>query len=83
MDILTAMQRRVSVRSYDAGRPAEPALLDRLMARAGAVEHITGVPARIALVSGLERTRRILTTIVGAYGLVQNPPHLLVGVLLE
>jgi nitroreductase len=83
MDILAAMQRRVSVRSYDAGCPAEPALLDRLMTRAGAVEHVTGAPVRIALIDGLERARRVLTTIVGSYGLVQNPPHLLVGVLPE
>lgn len=83
IDILTAMQRRVSVRSYDGGRPVGPALLDQVLACAGAVEHVTGAPVRIALVSGLERTRRILTTIVGAYGLVQNPPHLLVGVLPE
>ncbi len=83
MDILTAMQQRVSVRSYDGSRPVERALLDRLMAYAGAVEHVTDMCARIALVSGVERTRRILTTIVGSYGLVQNPPHLLVGVLPE
>jgi nitroreductase len=80
MDVLAAIRQRVSVRSYGARR-VEPALLNRLLALAGAADHLTVVPPRIALVSGVEQARRILTSIIGAYGLVQNPPHLLVGVL--
>lgn len=82
MGLLAAMRQRVSVRSYD-GHPVEQDLLERLSGLAGAAGHLTGVPPRIALVSGVERTRRILTYMIGSYGLVQNPPHLLVGVLPE
>ena len=82
MDVLAAMRRRVSVRSYGR-RPVELALLERLLGLVGAAGHLTGVPPRIALVSGVERTRRVLTYMIGSYGLVQNPPHLLVGVLPE
>jgi nitroreductase len=82
MDVLTAIRRRVSVRSY-SDRPVDLVLLERLLTLPGAIDHLTDVPPRIALVSGLERTRRILTYIVGSYGLVQNPPHLLVGILPE
>ena len=80
MDVLTAIRQRVSVRSY-GDQPADPALLERLLALASTVDHLTDVSPRIALASGVERTQRILTTIIGSYGLVQNPPHLLVGVL--
>lgn len=80
MDVLTAIRQRVSVRSY-SGQPADHTLLERLLALAGTIDHLTDVPPRIALVSGVERTQGILTTIIGSYGLVQNPPHLLVGVL--
>ncbi len=80
MDVLTAIRRRVSVRSYGA-RAVETALLEQLLALAGRADHLTGVPPRIALVSGVEQTHRILTYMIGSYGLVQNPPHLLVGVL--
>jgi nitroreductase len=80
--ILAAIQRRVSVRSY-SDRPLEPALLEQLIRLAGTADHLTGVPPRVALVSGVERTRRVLTYMIGSYGLVQNPPHLLVGVLPE
>jgi nitroreductase len=80
MDTLTAIRQRVSVRSY-GDQPVDPALLERLLALAGIVDHLTAVPPRIALVSGVERTQGVLTTIIGSYGLVQNPPHLLVGVL--
>lgn len=82
MGLLAAMRQRVSVRSYD-GHPVEQDLLERLSGLAGAAGHLTGVPPRIALVSGVERTRRVLTYMIGSYGLVQNPPHLLVGVLPE
>ena len=82
MDVLTAMRRRVSVRSYDR-RPVVPALLERLLNLADTAGHLTGVPPRVALVSGVEQTRRVLTYMIGSYGLVQNPPHLLVGILPE
>jgi len=80
--ILAAIQRRVSVRSY-SDRPLEPALLEQLIRLAGTADHLTGVPPRVTLVSGVERTRRVLTYMIGSYGLVQNPPYLLVGVLPE
>lgn len=80
MDILTAIRQRASVRAY-ADRPIEAPLLERLVACADAAEHLDAPPVRVALVSGVERTRSILTHIIGSYGLVQNPPHLLVGVL--
>jgi nitroreductase len=37
----------------------------------------------VALLSGADRVRRVLAFMVGSYGLVQNAPHLLVGVLPE
>jgi len=82
VDILAAIRQRVSVRSYE-DRPVEPALLDRLLDLADTAKHLTSVPPRVALLSGVERTRRVLTYMIGSYGLVQNPPHLLVGVLPE
>jgi len=80
MDVLVAIQRRASVRSY-ADRPVEPALLERLLALFDTADYLTKVPPRVALISGVERTRRILTYMIGSYGLVQNPPYLLAGVL--
>ena len=53
---LAAIQRRVSVRSY-GDRPVDPALIERLLALAGAADHLTDTPPRVALVSGVERTR--------------------------
>ncbi|NIV29502.1 MAG: hypothetical protein GWN58_08320 [Anaerolineae bacterium] len=82
IDVLAAIRQRVSVRSY-GDRPVEPALLNRLLALSGTSDRLTGVPPRIALVSGVEQTRRVLTYMIGSYGLVQNPPHLLVGVMPE
>jgi len=82
MDVLAAIRQRVSVRSY-GDRPVESSLLERLLALPGAADRLTGVSPRIALVSGVERTRRIITYMIGSYGLVQNPPHLLVGVMPE
>jgi nitroreductase len=79
-DVLAAIRQRESVRYY-SDRPIEPALLERLLALSGAADHLTDVPPRIAWVSGTERTRRVLTYMIGAYGLVQNPPHLLAGVM--
>ena len=81
-DVLDAIRRRVSVRSYDRC-PVEPACLEHLLTSSRTADHLTAIPPRIALVSGVERTRRVLTYMIGSYGLVQNPPHLLVGVLPE
>ncbi|MCP4542574.1 MAG: hypothetical protein GY832_36090 [Chloroflexi bacterium] len=82
MDILTAIVQRMSVRSY-ADHPAEPTLLDQLLASSNAADYLTDVPPRITLLNGVEQTRHVLTFVVGSYGLVQNAPHLLVGVLPE
>jgi nitroreductase len=82
LNVLDAIQQRVSVRSYE-DRAVEPALLEHLTALGNAAPHLTDVPPRIALVSGVEWTRRVLTHIVGSYGLVLAPPHLLVGILPE
>ncbi len=82
MDILAAMRQRTSVRSY-ADRSVDSALLDQLLALSTTADHLTEVPPRVALVSGVEQTQRVLTYMVGSYGLVLNPPHLLVGVLPE
>jgi nitroreductase len=82
MDILAAMRQRVSTRSY-ADRPVEPALLERLTDLARTADHLTEVPPRVVLVSTVEQTHRVLTYMIGSYGLVQNPPHLLVSVLPE
>jgi nitroreductase len=82
LGILAAIRQRVSVRSY-GDRLIEPLLLEQLLALSGTADRLTDVSPRIVLVSGVERTRRILTTMIGSYGLIQNPPHLLVGVMPE
>jgi nitroreductase len=86
MDVLIAIEQRTSVRGY-ADRPVEEHLLQRLLASAHALsngaDHLTDAPPRIVLISGVEQVRRVLTFVVGSYGLIQNPPHLLVGVLPE
>jgi nitroreductase len=82
IDALTAIRQRVSVRSY-GDRSVGPTLLERLLALSGTADRLTGVSPRIALVSGVEQTRRVLTYMIGSYGLVHNPPHLLVGVMPE
>jgi nitroreductase len=81
-DILKAIRQRQSVRSY-ADRPVPADLLDHLLAQANTVDHLLRRPPRIGLVSGVERTRRVLTYTIGSYGLIQDPPHLLIGVLSE
>jgi nitroreductase len=81
-NVLTTIQRRISVRSY-GDRPVEPALLERLLDLASTVRCLTPTPPRVTLISGVEHTRSILTYMVGSYGLVQNPPYLLVGILPE
>ncbi len=80
MDVLTAIRQRMSVRSY-GDRPVETALLERLLNLSKTTAHLTNTPPRIALVNGVMQTRRVLTYMIGSYGLVQNPPHLLVGIL--
>jgi nitroreductase len=80
--VLGAIRSRVSDRSYDQ-RSVEQRHLDRLLALSAAVSPLTGVPPRIALVSGVEHTGQVLTHFIGSYGLVLRPPHLLVGVLPE
>lgn len=80
MDLLTAIHQRVSVRSY-TDRPVEPALLERLLDFAHGAPHLTAGPPRMALISGVEQVQRVLTFMIGSYGLVQNAPHLLVGIL--
>ncbi len=82
MSILTSIQQRASARSY-GDRPVETALLERLLDLSKTAAHLTTTPPRIALVNGVLQTRRVLTYMVGSYGLVQNPPHLLVGILPE
>jgi nitroreductase len=82
MDVLAAIRRRVSVRSYSR-RSVDRPLLDRLLGFADTADHLTETPPRVALVSGVDRARKILTYMIGSYGLVQNPPHLLVGILPE
>ncbi len=82
MDILAAIHQRVSVRSY-TDRPVDQALLEHLLDFADKAEPLTETPPRIGLVSGVEQVKRVLTFMVGSYGLVQNAPHLLVGILPE
>jgi nitroreductase len=81
-DVLAAIRSRVSDRSYEH-RSVEQRHLDRLLAFPETVRPLTAVPPRIALISGVERTRQVLTHFIGSYGLVLTPPHLLVGILPE
>ncbi|MFW6115552.1 MAG: nitroreductase family protein [Chloroflexota bacterium] len=80
MDLLTAIHQRVSVRSY-TDRSVDPALLERLLDFAPGAPHLTPAPPRVALITGVEEVERVLTFMIGSYGLVQNTPHLLVGIL--
>ncbi len=82
MDTLAAIRRRVSVRSY-ATRSLDPELLERLLAFARRCDRLTDRAPRVTLISGVERVNRVLTFMVGSYGLVQKAPHLLVGILPE
>ena len=77
---LAAIKRRVSVRSYD-DRAVEPHLLEHLLARSNTADRVTDTPLRVALISGAEQTQRVLTYVIGSYGLVLTPPHVLVGVI--
>ena len=80
MNLLEAIERRVSVRSYDE-RPVEADLLEHLLTLSQAADHLTGVAPRVELISGTERTQRVISHVIGSYGLVLTPPHLLVGVM--
>lgn len=82
MDMLAAIHRRFSVRSY-TDRSVPPGLLDRLLATPETVDPLTDAPPRVALISGVDAVKNVLTFMVGSYGLVQNAPHLLVGILPE
>lgn len=82
MDVLTAIHQRVSVRSY-ADRSVDAALLKQLLAFAENCDRLTDAAPRVDLISGVEQVERVLTFMVGSYGLIQNAPHLLVGILPE
>jgi len=82
MDMLAAIHRRFSVRSY-ADRPVDRALLERLMSLAENAEHVSDVATRVALISGVNEVKRVLTFMIGSYGLVQNARHLLAGIIPE
>ncbi len=78
--MLAAIHQRFSVRSY-ADRSVDPALLERLMSFAENVGHVSDEQSRVDLVSGRDAVKRVLTFMIGSYGLVQNAQHLLVGIL--
>jgi nitroreductase len=80
MNLLEAIERRVSVRSYDK-RPVETDLLKRLITLSQTADHLTDVAPRVELVSGAEQTQIIISHVIGSYGLVLTPPYLLVGVM--
>lgn len=82
MDILSAIHQRFSVRSY-RDQPVESALRSRLLDAAFRAPTLTDVPPRIELISGGESIKQVLTFMIGSYGLVQNAPHLLAGILPE
>jgi len=78
--MLAAIHQRFSVRSY-ANRSVEPALLERLLEVAENVDPVSDAPPRIGLINGADAVQRVLTFMIGSYGLVQNAPHLLAGIL--
>jgi len=82
MDILTAIEKRISIRSYSKDI-VDSTVLERLIDFAKKTKHLTTVPPRIELVSGVDRTNNVLTSIISSYGLVRNPPHLLIGIIPE
>jgi nitroreductase len=82
MDMLAAIHKRFSVRSY-AGRSVDPSVLEQLLTFAENASHVSNVPTRVALVSGIDAVKDVLTFMIGSYGFVNNAPHLLAGVLPE
>jgi len=82
MDIMAAIHQRFSVRSY-ADRPVEPALRERVMECSENADRVTPIRPRVALIKGREAVDRVLTFMIGSYGLVRNAPYLLAGILPE
>jgi nitroreductase len=82
MDTPAAIHQRVSVRGY-ADRSVDPALLEQLLVFARDRDSLTDAGPRVDLISGVEQVKQVLTFMVGSYGLIQNAPHLLVGILPE
>ena len=82
MDSLSAIHQRFSVRSY-TDDPVDPMLLGRLLHFAEGAMTLAAAPPRIALISGQEHVRQVLTFMIGSYGLVQNAPHLLAAIIPE
>jgi nitroreductase len=82
MDMLSAIHQRFSVRSYrdDA---VEPGLRNRVMNAASRAPSLTDTPPRVELISGVENVNQVLTFMIGSYGLIQNAPHLLAGIVPE
>ena len=80
MDLLQAIEHRVSTRSYNK-RAVEAGLLQQLITFSKAASRLTDAHLRVELISGVDKTQRILTYMVGSYGLVLTPPHVLVGVI--
>jgi nitroreductase len=80
MSLLKAIELRVSTRSYDK-RLVESEHLQRLLTLSQSAVRLVDTPLRVELISGADRTQRILTYMIGSYGLVLTPPHVLVGVI--
>jgi nitroreductase len=80
VQILEAIRQRTSVRSYDE-RPVEADRLEHLLALAKNAKPLTDASSRVALVSGADQTQHIISHVIGSYGLVLTPPHILVGVM--
>ena len=81
-DVLTAIKQRTSIRGY-ADEPVSGKQLSDLTTWAESVDHVAPDGARVALIREKARAQHILTSIIGSYGLIQNAPHLLVGILSE
>lgn len=82
MDMLSAIHRRFSVRSY-RDEPVKPGLTDLLLEAAARSPTLTDASPRIELISGADSVEQVLTLMIGSYGLVRNAPHLLAGILPE
>ena len=82
MDLLSAIHRRFSVRSYQDD-PVELGLRNRVLDAARRAPTLTDLPPRVELISGADTVKDVLTFMIGSYGLVQNAPHLLAGILPE
>ncbi len=80
MDMLAAIHQRFSVRSY-ADRSVSPAIFERLLNVADDVAPLSNMPPRVTLIEGTDAVKNVLTFMIGSYGLVQNAPCLLAGIL--